>query len=128
MSNLIKIDSEYKNWIADISIRFRESQLKAAMKVNDEMLRLYWSLGRDISLMSKNSGYGTSFYKSISDDMKDIFPDVKSFSQTNLKYMRYFYEMYPNPLLQLFHPIQVFQKTIQAHGSLLKTTANYVII
>ena len=96
MSNLIKIDSEYKNWIADISIRFRESQLKAAMKVNDEMLRFYWSLGRDISLMSKNAGYGTSFYKSISDDMKDIFPDVKSFSQTNLKYMRYFYEMYPN--------------------------------
>lgn len=28
--------------------------------------------------------------------MQDIFPDVHSFSVTNLKYMRYFYEMYPN--------------------------------
>ena len=30
--------------------------------------------------------------------MKDIFPDIKSFSPTNLKYMRYFYEMYPTGL------------------------------
>lgn len=33
--------------------------------------------------------------KTISEDLKDIFPDIKSFSPTNLKYMRYFYEMYP---------------------------------
>ena len=30
----------------------------------------------------------------ISDDLQTILPDVKSFSPTNLKYMRYFYEMY----------------------------------
>jgi hypothetical protein len=36
-----------------------------------------------------------AFIKMVSEDLKDIFPDVKSFSPTNLKYMRYFYEMYP---------------------------------
>lgn len=30
--------------------------------------------------------------------MKDIFPDIKSFSPTNIKYIRYFYEMYPTGL------------------------------
>ena len=95
MSHLIKTDETYRRWITEISDRFRQSQLKAAMKVNDEMLRFYWALGRDISHISEDSRYGSAFYKTLSDDLKDIFPDVSSFSKTNLKYMRYFYEMYP---------------------------------
>ncbi len=95
MSNLIKIDKEYKDWISDVSKRFRKSQLKAAVKVNEEMLRFYWTMGRDIVKMSNEAKYGSQFYNTISTDLKDIFPDIKSFSPTNLKYMRYFYEMYP---------------------------------
>ena len=59
------------------------------------MLRFYWSLGRNIVEISVKNGYGSGFYKTISSDLKDIFPDVHSFSPTNLKYMRYYYEMYP---------------------------------
>ncbi|MDO4284208.1 MAG: DUF1016 N-terminal domain-containing protein [Eubacteriales bacterium] len=43
-----------------------------------------------------NFSYGQSFYKTISRDLCKELPDVKSFSETNLKYMQYFYEMYPN--------------------------------
>ena len=96
MSSLIKTDKTYKKWISDISKRFRQSQLKAAVKVNDEMLRFYWSVGRDIAEMSEKAGYGSGFYKTVSSDLKDVFPDIKSFSPTNLKYMRYFFEMYPS--------------------------------
>ena len=49
--------------------------------------------------MSEQFGYGTRFYKTASDDLKSILPDVKSFSPTNLKYMRYFYEMYPDAVI-----------------------------
>ena len=45
MSKLIKVDEEYKEWIHSVSQRFKRSQIKAAIKVNDEMLRFYWSLG-----------------------------------------------------------------------------------
>ena len=45
--------------------------------------------------MSKQYGYGSGFHKILSDDLKKVLPDVKSFSPTNLKYMRYFYELYP---------------------------------
>lgn len=93
--NLIKIDNEYKDWITEVSKRFRQTQLKAAVKTNSDMLRFYWSLGRDIVGLSEKNNYGSGFYKTISEDLKDIFPDIKSFSPTNLKYMRYFYEMYP---------------------------------
>ena len=95
MSNLIKTDKAYKNWISDVSKRFRQSQLKAAIKVNEDMLRFYWSMGRDIFRMNNDAKYGSRFYNAISADLKEIFPDIKSFSPTNLKYMRYFYEMYP---------------------------------
>ena len=99
MSELIKADNEYKEWIAGISTDFRKSQIRASMKINDEMLRFYWKLGKGISSMSEQFGYGTGFYKTVSDDLKSILPDVKSFSPTNLKYMRYFYEMYPDAVI-----------------------------
>lgn len=95
MSNLIKTDERYRKWIADISGRFRQSQLKAAVQVNAEMLRFYWDIGKDIAVMSKEAGYGSGFYKTVSGDLNELFPTVHSFSATNLKYMRYFYEMYP---------------------------------
>lgn len=95
-NSLIKLDPEYTEWLRSVSNRFRQSQIMAAMKVNDEMLRFYWSLGRDISEMHAEAKYGSGFYATVSADLKDIFPEVHSFSVTNLKYMRYFYEMYPD--------------------------------
>ena len=48
MSDLMHADIEYKQWIADICFRFRRSQIKATSKVCTEMLRFYWSIGKDI--------------------------------------------------------------------------------
>lgn len=94
MSNLIKLDEKYRKWLEDVSNRFKASQIKAAIKVNKEMLQFYYSVGKDISDMVKEQKYGSGFYKKISGDLQNIFPDVHSFSVTNLKYMRYFYELY----------------------------------
>lgn len=58
------------------------------------MLRFYWNLGRDIASMVNYAGYGTKFYKKLGTDLQKELPDVKSFSVINLKYMKYFYEMY----------------------------------
>ena len=96
MSKLLSADNSYRDWIQKVSKRFKQSQIRAAVKVNDEMLRFYWSLGKDISHMSANAKYGAGFYKAVSTDLQSIFPDVHSFSVTNLKYMRYFYELYPS--------------------------------
>ena len=63
MSELIKVDKEYKEWISRISTDFRNSQIRASVKINDEMLRFYWRLGKGISDMSEQFGYGMGFYK-----------------------------------------------------------------
>ena len=96
MSDFIKLDAQYSQWIKDISERFKQSQIKAACRVNVELLKFYWSLGRDISVKESENNYGNGFYKRLSADLSKALPDVKSFSVTNLKYMKYFYEMYPN--------------------------------
>lgn len=42
------IDKDYKQWVKALVIRYRQSQIKAAVKVNKEVLRFYWELGKDI--------------------------------------------------------------------------------
>ena len=56
-SNLI-FDKAYKDWLADIKARVRNAQIKAAVKVNTELLDLYWWLGGDIVEKQKKSKWG----------------------------------------------------------------------
>jgi len=37
-------DGNYKKWISEVSNRFKASQIKASIKVNNEILRFYWVL------------------------------------------------------------------------------------
>ena len=49
--NGIIADKEYVKWIADVKQRFRNSQIKASIRVNTTMLEFYWSVGRDLVRM-----------------------------------------------------------------------------
>lgn len=94
MSKLIKTDNEYKSWIGDLKLRIRQSQIKAAVKVNIELIRMYWELGKDIVEMQSESKWGGGFFKELSQDLKDAFPDMEGFSVSNLKYMKRMYLSY----------------------------------
>ena len=65
MSEIIKTNTEYSKWIKEVSLRFRNSQIKAATKVNREMLLFYWSIGHDISENYNEVKYGKSFFKNL---------------------------------------------------------------
>ena len=88
------LDKDYLQWIKELSSRYRRSQIKAAVKVNEEMLRFYWELGRDITEMKAESRWGSGFMKNLSKDLKESNPDATCFSQTNLLYMKNFYLLY----------------------------------
>ena len=94
MSSLLNTDKEYLDWVRDIIIKCRQSQIKAAVKVNRELLSFYWGLGRDIVEMKADSKWGEGFYKNLSVDLCAKMPDVKGFSETNLKYIKNFYLFY----------------------------------
>ena len=94
MDKLVEVAAQYREWISEVSKRFHQSQIKAAVKVNDEMLRFYWQLGKELHDRKDKFSYGQSFYKTISRDLRRELPDVKSFSETNLRYMQKFAELY----------------------------------
>ncbi len=90
----MKFDNEYKNWLTDLKGRIRQSQIKAAIKVNTELLRLYWDLGRDIVTRQMETAWGSGFFEQLSNDLKIEFPDMKGFSAVNLTYCKRFYLFY----------------------------------
>ena len=98
MATLIKIDGDYANWIRDLSLRFRQSQIKAAIRVNSEMLKFYFSLGADIVNKKAESRWGDGFFKNLSRDLQNELPGVRGFSETNLRYSKYFYLLYNQTL------------------------------
>ena len=98
MKNEIETTPEYANWLQMISRRYRQSQIKAAIAVNSEMLKFYFGLGRDIAMQEKSQPWGSGFLKRLSLDLKMQMPEAECFSITNLKYMRLFFELYAENL------------------------------
>lgn len=90
----MRLDQEYRGWIQELGERYRKSQIKAALRVNNEMLLFYWSIGKDIIDKRANSKWGNKFFKNMSSDLMDMIPNVKGFSPTNLRYMVRFYELF----------------------------------
>lgn len=62
MSAIISMGDNYLDWIKHISARFKQSQIKAAHKVNIEMLKFYFELGHDIYESQGRNHYGASFF------------------------------------------------------------------
>ncbi len=61
MSKSINIlDKEYLQWVKDLCGRYRQSQIKAAVKVNVEQLKFNWLLGRDIVELHVEERWGES--------------------------------------------------------------------
>ncbi|MBL0707452.1 MAG: DUF1016 family protein [Sulfurimonas sp.] len=88
------IELNYKDFILDIKTKIKSSQLKAHVKVNKELLKLYWELAKMIVEKQKQSSWGDGFLKDISRDLKSEFPNMKGFSYRNIKYIRQWYNFY----------------------------------
>lgn len=88
------IGQEYSQWLAQVKDKIRSSQLKAALKVNREMLSLYWYLGKAIAEKQEQANWGDKIITQLSADLTSEFPKMKGFSKTNLKYIRKWYLFY----------------------------------
>lgn len=104
MKHITIIDKEYLQWIGDLALRYRQSQIKAAVKVNGEMLRYYWKLGHEIVNSAYENKYGTHFYETLSADLKKLLPSVKGLSASNLRYTKRFYQLY-NQVIRSFQQV-----------------------
>ena len=89
----MNMDKEYVQWIADVARRYRSSQIKASVKVNDEMLRFYWSVGEDIEKRQMENRYGSHFYGNVSKDLRRALRLNHGMSETTIRYTNYFYRL-----------------------------------
>lgn len=88
------IDKDYTQWVEDLSVRYRQSQIKAAVRVNRELLKYYWELGRDIEEMHVEERWGQSVIKNLSVDLQLKNPNSTGLSRTNIYYVKKFYLLY----------------------------------
>ena len=85
---------EFNDWVTTISQKYKQSQIKAAYKVNSELIKFYFELGKEISESSFKKEYGNNFYSKFSKEIKKVLPNTAGFSPQNLRYVESFYILY----------------------------------
>ena len=117
MSKSITIlDNDYKHWLVELSQRYHRSQIKAAVKVNEEMLRFYWELGRDIVELHIEERWGTHVVKTLSADLRRQIPEISGVSERNIYYCKRFYLLY-NQQFKILPQVEA-ENTPQTEGLL----------
>ena len=111
-------NKKYQKLLAEVKQRIQHAQVKAVVAANQELLLLYWEIGKLIVERQAKEGWGAKIREQLSKDLKKAFPNMRGFSKRNLLYMKQFAEAYPNfqitqvPLAQIswYHNITLLQK------------------
>ncbi len=85
--------------LGEIKTRIRQSQTRALLAVNAELVRLYWDIGRLIDLRQQAEGWGAGVIPRLSRDLHNELPEQKGFSERNIKLMVQFFRTYPDEFL-----------------------------
>src|SRR3989344_7123615 len=91
--NLTK-NSEYLSLLAEIKNKVKSAQIKAAISVNRELLKLYWDIGKTIAEKQSRGKWGDSIVDALAEDLRKEFPEMKGFSRANLFNIRQWYLFY----------------------------------
>ena len=112
MAQLSNIDNEYALWLSDLKLRYRNAQLKAAVKVNSEKLLFNWQLGADLVQKKAEERWGEGVVERLSNDLQAEFPDADGFTSRNLWFMKQWYLFYSQPAdsVKLKQAVSVFEK------------------
>src|SRR5438105_2807932 len=95
--NNVLTTENYGQFLNRIKKDIQQSQLNAAIAVNQELILLYWRIGKELAEKINLEGWGSKTITTLASDLAQLFPDLSGFSYRNLNYMRKFTESYPNP-------------------------------
>jgi hypothetical protein len=86
--------ANYTKFLASLKTKIRSAQIKGAIAVNKELIKLYWDIGKDIFEKQEQEGWGSKVLEKTAKDLQNEFPAIEGFSRTNLFRMRAFYTSY----------------------------------
>jgi predicted nuclease of restriction endonuclease-like (RecB) superfamily len=93
--NLIKtVGFMLQKRFSEIIILIKNARSKALKSVNQELINLYWDIGKYIYHRVESSEWGQSVVKELAIYLHYKEPDLKGFSDKNLWRMKQFYETY----------------------------------
>jgi len=90
----LSLPESYPALLENIKTRIRESQVKAAMAVNHELIKLHWWIGSEIVRRQEVEGWKAQIIDRLCKDIQSDFPGLKGFSRSNVFNMRLFYTSY----------------------------------
>ena len=93
-TNALTAPQGYPQLLSEIKARIRSAQYEALKAVNEELVGLYWDLGRMIVERIEMEGWGKSVVEQLAADLRMDFPGVGGFSSSNLWRMKAFFEAY----------------------------------
>ena len=85
----------YHDLLQSINSRIVQSQQRAFLSVNKTLMLLYWDIGRIIDDQQQQQGWGAGVIPRLSKDIQHHHPELKGFSERNIKRMLAFYREYP---------------------------------
>lgn len=88
--------SEYKSLLDELKEKIKYAQIKAVLSVNQELIKLYWDIGKAISEKQEQANWGNSVVEKIAKDIKKEFPLLKGLSRSNIFSMQQFFKAYRN--------------------------------
>jgi predicted nuclease of restriction endonuclease-like (RecB) superfamily len=80
---------------AEILVLIQTAQNYVIATSNQELIKLYWSIGKYISERLKTSDWGQKTIEQLATFIQIQEPGIKGFEKRNLERMRQFYETYP---------------------------------
>ncbi len=99
MADLIANSHSYRDLLARLKSQIRTAQVRAALAVNQQLVMLYWGIGREILERQQSEGWGSKVVERLAQDLRAEFPDMGGLSRTNLLYMRAFAEAWPDEVI-----------------------------
>jgi predicted nuclease of restriction endonuclease-like (RecB) superfamily len=119
----MSLDSNYIEWIIALKDKIRSAQIKAALSVSEQMIRLYWDIGKSIVEKQKEHNWGSKIIENMAKDLKSELPDTNGFSRTNLFAMRKFYLFYVDSELVQQPAGQLETTTFEGENELVQQPA-----
>jgi predicted nuclease of restriction endonuclease-like (RecB) superfamily len=87
---------EYFEVLNALKQEIKTARVRAHMSVNQELVLLYWRIGKEILKRKSELGWGSKVIDQLSQDLQHEFPEMKGLSARNLVYMQTFAAAYPD--------------------------------
>jgi len=90
---------DYASWLTSLKSHISSARKQATLAVNQELVRLYHHIGTEILERQTRQGWGAKVIDRLAADLRAAFPEMRGFSSSNLKYMRFFAQTCPACLI-----------------------------